>query len=135
MSTNTHTTAASRIPIRRAHEHLHAHTEYHEHDPPHEHQPRTHTSREIRPLIPMRTNSSLSVILGIIRSSGLAGPVKEHASRAFYLLGEAEAAILIAIPVEQVAPLTKWARWRHHRGHCVCGGGRGSRWTAGFLGR
>ena len=44
---------------------------------------------------------SLSSILGIIRAAPLAERVKERASRAFQLLGEAEAAIH-SIPVEQV---------------------------------
>jgi pyridinium-3,5-bisthiocarboxylic acid mononucleotide nickel chelatase len=44
---------------------------------------------------------SLSAILGIIRSAPLSDPVKERASRAFQLLGEAEAAIH-SIPVEKV---------------------------------
>jgi len=44
---------------------------------------------------------SLSTILGIIRSAPLADAVKERASRAFQLLGEAEAAIH-SMPIEKV---------------------------------
>ncbi|MGO9435493.1 MAG: nickel pincer cofactor biosynthesis protein LarC [Terracidiphilus sp.] len=62
-------------------EHTHEHT--HEHSHPHEH------------------HRSLSTILGIIRSAPLSDEVKERASGAFQLLGEAEAAIH-QIPVEQV---------------------------------
>lgn len=62
-------------------EHTHEHS--HEHAHSHEH------------------HRSLSTILGIIRSAQLSDAVKEQASRAFQLLGEAEAAIH-QIPVEHV---------------------------------
>ncbi len=72
------------------HEH-HTHSEAAHQAHRHEHsEPHTHASHR-----------SLSSILSIIRSAPLAGPVKDRASRAFQLLGEAEAAIH-AIPVEQV---------------------------------
>ena len=77
------------------HQHLHSHTDEHEHDHPHEHEA-SHSQHHTH-----EHHRSLSVILGIIRSSALAEPVKERASRAFQLLGEAEAAIH-SIPVEQV---------------------------------
>ena len=62
-------------------EHTHEHA--HEHSHTHEH------------------HRSLSTILGIIGSAPLSDAVKEQASRAFQLLGEAEAAIH-QIPVERV---------------------------------
>jgi uncharacterized protein (TIGR00299 family) protein len=70
------------------HEH-HAH-EGHEHEA-HEH-PHTQTHTPHR---------SLSAILGIIRSAPLSAAVKQRASRAFQLLGEAEAAIH-SMPIESV---------------------------------
>jgi uncharacterized protein (TIGR00299 family) protein len=66
----------------RPHDHAHEHTHDHEHNHSHEHR-------------------SLSTILAIIAAAPLAPDVKERASRAFRLLGEAEAAIH-SIPVEQV---------------------------------
>jgi len=68
-----------------SHEHHHSHDHDHEHDHPHAHE----------------HHRSLSTILGIIRSAPLADGVKQRASRAFQLLGEAEAGIH-SIPVEQV---------------------------------
>ncbi len=62
-----------------SHSHQHAHVDDHDH----------------------AHHRSLSTILGIIRSSALSESVKEHAARAFQLLGEAEAAIH-AVPVETV---------------------------------
>jgi pyridinium-3,5-bisthiocarboxylic acid mononucleotide nickel chelatase len=62
-------------------EHTHEHT--HEHAHAHEH------------------HRSLSTILGIIRSAPLSDAVTTHATRAFQLLGEAEAAIH-QIPIERV---------------------------------
>ncbi len=73
------------------HDHHHEHGHPHEHDHPHEHE--HHHSHE--------HHRSLSTILGIIRSADLADDVKERASGAFRLLGEAEAAIH-SIPVEEV---------------------------------
>lgn len=71
------------------HEHTHHdHEAEHTHDHSHQH---THNP-------PQR---SLSAILSIIRSAPLAETVKYRASRAFQLLGEAEAAIH-AIPVDDV---------------------------------
>jgi pyridinium-3,5-bisthiocarboxylic acid mononucleotide nickel chelatase len=72
-----------------AHEHEHDHQ--HEHAHPHEHE--HHHSHE--------HHRSLSTILSIIGAANLAEDVKERASGAFRLLGEAEAAIH-SIPVEEV---------------------------------
>jgi uncharacterized protein (TIGR00299 family) protein len=73
------------------HDHDHAHAEHHEHshDAHHSHE---HSHAPHR---------SLSTILGIIRAAHLSESVKARASRAFQLLGEAEAAIH-SIPVEKV---------------------------------
>ncbi len=65
-----------------SHEHDHEHTHAHEHTHVHEHR-------------------SLSTILGIIRNAPLADTVKQRATRAFQLLGEAEARIH-SIPIESV---------------------------------
>ncbi|HZB87458.1 MAG TPA: nickel pincer cofactor biosynthesis protein LarC [Terracidiphilus sp.] len=63
------------------HDHEHGHAHPHEHTHPHTH-PHTHTDHR-----------SLSTILGIIRGAPLADAIKDRASRAFQLLGEAEARI------------------------------------------
>jgi pyridinium-3,5-bisthiocarboxylic acid mononucleotide nickel chelatase len=73
-----------------AHEH-HAH-ESHEHSHEHGHAARSHEQAPHR---------SLSTILGIIKAAPLKDTVKERATRAFQLLGEAEAAIH-SIPIEKV---------------------------------
>jgi uncharacterized protein (TIGR00299 family) protein len=90
-----------------AHSHTHTHSHPHTHDGEHGHShdpavigehthehahEHTHTHEHHR---------SLSAILGIIRSATLSDAVKEQASRAFQLLGEAEAAIH-QIPIERV---------------------------------
>ena len=62
----------------------------HESQPAHEHASHTHAPHR-----------SLSAILKIIRSAPVAETVKERASRAFQLLGEAEAGIH-SIPIEKV---------------------------------
>ncbi|HWT67097.1 MAG TPA: nickel pincer cofactor biosynthesis protein LarC [Terracidiphilus sp.] len=69
----------------------HAHDHHHEHQ--HEHSHRHEHSHE--------HHRSLSAILKIIANAPLAEDVKERASRAFQLLGEAEAAIH-SVPVETV---------------------------------
>ena len=74
-------------PADHAHDHEHSHPS--EHDHTHDH---THTHEPHRPL---------STILAIIEAASLPAPVKQRATRAFQLLGEAEAAIH-AIPIEQV---------------------------------
>ena len=70
-----------------AHEHTHADGTVHSHSHSHEH---THQSHR-----------SLSTILGIIDRAPVADTVKAHASRAFQLLGEAEARIH-STPIESV---------------------------------
>src|SRR3954463_748383 len=65
------------------HEHAHSHPHSHSHDHDHEH-PHPHTREHDR---------SLSTILGIIRSAPLPDGIKQRASEAFQLLGEAEAGI------------------------------------------
>jgi pyridinium-3,5-bisthiocarboxylic acid mononucleotide nickel chelatase len=72
-----------------AHHHEHTHSHHAEHAD-HEHHAHSHAPHR-----------SLSAILKIIRDASLSEPVKIRASRAFQLLGEAEAAIH-SIPVETV---------------------------------
>jgi uncharacterized protein (TIGR00299 family) protein len=84
-------------PSAEAHEHRdHGHAHHGHSDHIHDHEqgqgPSGHTHTHHR---------SLSTILGVIRSAPLADSVKERASRAFQLLGEAEATIH-SIPIEQV---------------------------------
>jgi uncharacterized protein (TIGR00299 family) protein len=79
------------------HEHTHEHTHAHVHDHVHEHShedrgPQEHGHEQHR---------SLSAILGIIDAAALDDAVKLRASRAFQLLGEAEAAIH-QVPIETV---------------------------------
>ena len=71
----------------------HAHSHSHEHHS-HEAEP-AHSSHEHAP------HRSLSTILAIIEAAPLKNTVKQRASRAFQLLGEAEAAIH-SIPIEEV---------------------------------
>lgn len=77
-----------------SHEHGHAHHAHeadgHEAQPAHQDHEHAHAPHR-----------SLAAILGIIGAAPLSARVKERASRAFQLLGEAEAAIH-SIPVEQV---------------------------------
>jgi hypothetical protein len=92
------------------HEHGHEH-EHHEHT--HEHDAHTHEPHEYshehghahaepaRHSHEHATHRSLSTILGIIDAAPLKDSVKQRATRAFQLLGEAEAAIH-SIPVEKV---------------------------------
>jgi len=75
-----------------AHSQGHTHEHHHSHAHAHEHSEHPHTHEPHRPL---------STILAIIGSAPLADGIKRRASRAFQLLGEAEAAIH-SIPVEQV---------------------------------
>ena len=82
-----------------SHEHDHPHHahEHHEHEAPaHETQPARDDDEHVH-----APHRSLSAILGIIGAGPLSAKVKEHASRAFHLLGEAEAAIH-SIPIEKV---------------------------------
>ncbi len=72
------------------HTHPHEHPKHEKHDADHAHEHHEHAPHR-----------SLSAILNIIRSAPVADAVKEHASRAFQLLGEAEAGIH-SIPIEKV---------------------------------
>ena len=90
-----------------AHSHMHTHTHAHTHEGDHGHE---HSHEVVGEHSHEHTHEhshthehhrSLSKILEIIRSAPLADGVKERASRAFQLLGEAEAAIH-SIPVETV---------------------------------
>ncbi|HVC45607.1 MAG TPA: nickel pincer cofactor biosynthesis protein LarC [Terracidiphilus sp.] len=75
------------------HEHPHEHA--HEHTHPHEHDhARGEHSHDVE-------HRSLSTILGILAAADLSDTVRARASRAFQLLGEAEAGIH-AIPLEKV---------------------------------
>lgn len=76
-----------------AHSHTHTHPHLHADSHEHTHEHETAQTHE--------HHRSLSVILGIIRSASLPDQVKQRATRAFQLLGEAEAAIH-SIPVEEV---------------------------------
>src|SRR5579862_195793 len=82
-----------------SHDHGHAHDHHHDHDQPHEHE-HAH-SHEPLYAHTHQHHRSLTKILGIIRSASLSEDVKRRASRAFQLLGEAEAGIH-SIPVEEV---------------------------------
>ncbi len=115
---HTHGPAVADTPTHsHAHAHSHAHSydgdDAHSHDPAvagehtHEHS-HEHTHENHR---------SLSTILGIIHKAPLAEDVKARASRAFQLLGEAEAAIH-QIPLEQHA-FSRGRCRRHHRRHCL----------------
>lgn len=79
------------------HQHEHSHDQQHEHVHEHTHADGTvHTHEHAH-----QPHRSLSAILGIIQSAPLSDSVKTHASRAFQLLGEAEARIH-SMPIEQV---------------------------------
>ena len=82
------------------HEHEHPHGHEHSHDHPHEH-PHEHQHDHEHGLHAHAPHRSLSTILSIIRAAPLSASVKSRASRAFQLLGKAEAAIH-SIPVEEV---------------------------------
>ena len=75
------------------HSHEHSHGHAHEHEHTHEQGHEEHSHAE--------SHRSLSTILGIIAGAPLADAVKARATRAFQILGEAEAAIH-AISVERV---------------------------------
>lgn len=77
------------------HEHAHSHAHHHEHEHEHHHHHDNHENHAHAP------HRSLSAILEIIRSAPLAENVKARASRAFQLLGEAEAR-MHSIPIEKV---------------------------------
>jgi pyridinium-3,5-bisthiocarboxylic acid mononucleotide nickel chelatase len=75
-----------------AHGHSHDHPHEHGHEHGHEHAAHSHEHA---------THRSLSTILSIIQAAPIKDSVKQRASRAFQLLGEAEAAIHL-IPIEKV---------------------------------
>jgi hypothetical protein len=77
-------------------EHAHPDHEHGEHEH-HEHEAHAHQHHDER----SHAHRSLSAILAIIETAPLSATVKAQASRAFQLLGEAEAAIH-SIPIEQV---------------------------------
>jgi uncharacterized protein (TIGR00299 family) protein len=109
------------------HAHAHTHSHMHDHSHPHEHeenalhagaashvhvheQGHSHEHADAAVVIPSHSHAhshgheshrSLSTILGILARAHLAEDVKGQASRAFQMLGEAEAAIH-SIPVEKV---------------------------------
>jgi len=81
------------------HQHEHPHTHDHEHPHAHEH---THADRTVHAHEHShQSHRSLSAILGIIQTAPLSDSVKSRASRAFQLLGEAEARIH-SVPIEHV---------------------------------
>ncbi len=80
------------------HAHAHNHAEDHAHPHDHHHHHDHETGHHHHAHAPHR---SLSAILEIIRSAPLAEGVKSRASRAFQLLGEAEAR-MHSIPIEKV---------------------------------
>ncbi len=79
------------------HSHVHTHEDHHGHSHEHSHS-HTHTHSHEHTL---EHHRSLSTILGIIGSAHLSDDVKQRASHAFRLLGEAEAGIH-SIPIERV---------------------------------
>jgi uncharacterized protein (TIGR00299 family) protein len=84
-----------------AHDHTHTHSHTHEGGDWHSHDPAVVGEHTHEHSHEHEHHRSLSTILEIIRSAPLADGVKERASRAFQLLGEAEAAIH-QIPIERV---------------------------------
>jgi uncharacterized protein (TIGR00299 family) protein len=85
------------------HQHEHPHTHDHSHDHQHEHtHEHTHADSTVHSHEhALQEHRSLSAILAIIKSAPLSEPVKARASRAFQLLGEAEARIH-SMPIDQV---------------------------------
>ncbi len=77
--------AATKVDVLTPEQHVSGSAHSHDHGPAHSHAPHRH----------------LSAILAIIRSAALSETVKARATRAFQLLGEAEAAIH-SIPIEKV---------------------------------
>jgi pyridinium-3,5-bisthiocarboxylic acid mononucleotide nickel chelatase len=83
------------------HEHSHAHDDNHTHEHGHSHEDHYHEAEHEHHSHEHAPHRSLATILGIIRDAAVSDAVKERASRAFQLLGEAEAAIH-SIPIEKV---------------------------------
>ena len=89
------------LPPATSAEHSHSH-EPHSHG--HEHQSHSHSHSHSETHTDSHVHAphrSLSAILGIINKAPLSERVKQHSSRAFQLLGEAEAAIH-SMPIEKV---------------------------------
>ena len=87
---------AAKNPKAEEKEHRHDHSHDHDsHEHHHDHGDHAHEQHDHAP------HRSLSTILGIIDAAPLAASVKQRATRAFQLLGEAEAAIH-SIPIEKV---------------------------------
>lgn len=84
-----------------SHTHSHDHAHEHSHDHEHEHSAHDHSHAHDHKEGTAHAHRPLSAILSILRAAALDAGVKERATRAFQLLGEAEAAIH-SIPVEQV---------------------------------
>lgn len=81
------------------HPHEHSHSHDHQHEHAHEH---THADGTVHTHVHgHHEHRSLSAILAIIKSGPLSESVRTRASRAFQLLGEAEASIH-SMPIEQV---------------------------------
>jgi pyridinium-3,5-bisthiocarboxylic acid mononucleotide nickel chelatase len=89
--------SGTKIDVLTADGHAADHTHDHEHGRAHAHN-HEHTHKQTHAHEPHR---SLSTILGIIAAAPLSNVVKQRATRAFQLLGEAEAAIH-SVPLEQV---------------------------------
>jgi len=83
-----------------SHAHSHSHSHGHDHDHDHDHQ-HDHAHEHGHDKTHAHKHRSLSAILKIIDAATLDSTVKANASRAFQLLGEAEAAVH-SIPIEQV---------------------------------
>ena len=88
-------------------EHAHPHEEHHAHEA-HTHESHAGHAHHVHPKPAQHTHEhaheqhrSLSAILAVIGAAPLSDAVKERATRAFQLLGEAEAAIH-SIPIEKV---------------------------------
>ncbi len=95
--THSHETHSRHEHPAHAHgEHSHPHHAHDEHGHHHAHEEQAHPHSHSH-----APHRSLSAILAMIRAAPLAGAVKERASGAFQLLGEAEAGIH-SIPIEQV---------------------------------
>ncbi|KAA6457279.1 nickel pincer cofactor biosynthesis protein LarC [Acidobacteria bacterium AB60] len=108
---HSHTHAHRHDGVTHTHEHSHPHThthaEAHDHAHAHKHQhDRAHPHEPSQEAVPAPVHEheghrSLSTILGIIDAAPLSPAVKQYATRAFQLLGEAEAGIH-SIPIDRV---------------------------------
>jgi pyridinium-3,5-bisthiocarboxylic acid mononucleotide nickel chelatase len=93
----------SHEPHEHGHEHDHAHDDHEHQEHSHEHEHHAHEPHEHghEHAHEHAAHRSLSTILGIIDAAPLKDAVKQRATHAFQLLGEAEAAIH-SIPIEKV---------------------------------